>query len=107
MEHVHHQFPNSIHGKTSFTYNGGEYTWKGHSEFVDKEGNILAVFFASWFEGTGHKIGRLEILEGGKAMVDVIVVSAMVVQERTDEHKQAAQQARERAALAGVPFFWP
>lgn len=55
----------------------------------------------------GQKIGRLEILERGKGMFDVIVVSAMVVQERTDEHKQAAKNARERAAKAGIPFFWP
>jgi hypothetical protein len=65
------------------------------------------MFFPSWFEGSGNKIGRLEILDRGKGMIDVIVVSAMVVQERTDEHKQAAEKARERAAIAGVPFFWP
>jgi hypothetical protein len=106
LDHFHHKLP-SLHGKTTFTYNGKEYTWKGHSELVDSENNILAMFFPSWFDGLGQKIGRLEILERGKGMLDVIVVSAMVVQERTDEHKQAAENARERAAKAGIPFFWP
>ena len=46
-------------------------------------------------------------MERGWGIVDVIVVSGMVVQERTEEHKQAAKMARERAAKAGVPFFWP
>jgi hypothetical protein len=70
---------------------------------------IIAFFYPSWLDGLGHKIGRLEILQTvkGLAMEDVIVVSGMVVQERTDEHKQAAQLARERAGKAGVPFFWP
>lgn len=50
---------------------------------------ILASFHATWFEGTGvgHKIGGLEVTRVGLEVLDVVVLTAVVVQERTDDHK--------------------
>jgi hypothetical protein len=52
---------------------------------------ILASFHPTWFEGTGlgHKIGRLEITKLGLEVLDVVVLTGVVVQERTDDHKYA------------------
>jgi hypothetical protein len=57
----------------------------------EAEDVILASFHATWFEGTGvgHKIGRFEVMEVGIEVLDVVVLTGVVVQERTDDHKYA------------------
>ena len=89
LEHVHHDLLHT-HGKTSFTYNGKRYHWKGHTGLVDDETNtLLAIFHSSWFGLNWTKIGRLEITVDGQKMTDVVVVTALIVQERSDEEKQS------------------
>ena len=89
LSHVHHHFP-SIHGKTSFTHNNKKFHWQGHAQLIsDSNDELVARFEASWFEGKGHKIGVLDVMEMEMGMLDLVVFSGLIVQERTDEHKQA------------------
>jgi hypothetical protein len=87
--HQHHDFWH-FHGKTTFEYEGKKYHWKGHTALVDDASNtLLAVFHTSWAETRVDKLGRLEIMPEGSKLQDLVVVSALVVQERSDERIQA------------------
>ena len=48
---------------------------------------MCATFTPSWLEDNGHRIGQLVIKGDGKDIMDIIVFTALVVQERTDEYK--------------------
>ena len=54
----------------------------------DTSNTLLAVFHTSWAETRADKLGRLEIMPEGIPLQDLIVVSALVVQERSDERIQ-------------------
>jgi hypothetical protein len=43
-------------------------------------------------EGSGHKIGTLEVSQ--KDIQDIVVITTIVVQERTDEHKVSVRAGR-------------
>jgi hypothetical protein len=88
LTHVHHA-PLHVHGTTGFTYDGKGYTWKGHTALVENEhSTLLAVFYSSWFDLEWNKVGRLEVTSWGQKMLDVTVVTALIVQERSDEERQ-------------------
>lgn len=96
LDHVHHEFLH-IHGKTSFTYNGKKYHWKGHTGLVDDETDtLMAIFHSSWFDLNWNKVGRLEITSEGKKLSDVAVVTALIVQERSDEARQSVSHFTSR-----------
>jgi len=84
--HTHHKLP-SLTSKTSFSTNGKDsYHWKGHNELIDDSTKtVVAKFRPTWLEGSGHKIGTLKLHQ--KDIQDIVVITAIVVQERTDEHK--------------------
>lgn len=85
LRHEHHKLPN-LKSKTSFQVDNKSYYWRGHNDLLDEETHsLIATFHPSWLEGSCHKIGRLEIM--AEVPQDVIVITALVVQERTDEHK--------------------
>jgi hypothetical protein len=89
LEHVHHKLP-SIHGKTSFTYDGKKYHWKGHTALVEEEtGKLLAAFHPKFLNLHFQKLGNLIITAEGEKLLDIVVTTCLVVQERSDEHKQA------------------
>lgn len=89
LEHIHHETFH-IHGKTLFTYKGKKYHWKGHTGLVDDETDtLLAIFHSSWFDLNWNKVGRLEITSEGKKLLNIAVITALIVQERSDEGKQA------------------
>jgi len=90
LNHIHHGLGPLLHGKTQFELNGEKYHWKGHTEFInDQSGLVLAKFHPTTLEGPKHKIGSLVIEWDGKALMDMIVITALVVQERSDEGKIA------------------
>jgi hypothetical protein len=93
LEHFDRKFFHA-YDKTMFTYHGNKYHWKGHSELLEDETEIvLAVFHAGWFDSRtgvkGTKLGRLEITYDGLNLMDLVMISAMVVQERADEELQS------------------
>jgi hypothetical protein len=89
IHHSHSRLPFS-HCKTLFMYNGKAYHWKDHKELVDDTtGEVVGKFHTTWLEGTGHKIGTLEVKD--VQMQDLAVLTAIVVQERSDERTLAVQ----------------
>ena len=78
LKHKHHYH---------FTCKDRNFHWKGPSELVeDDTSGVVANFEPSWFEGNRHRIGVLDV---GKVpdLQDIVVVTAMVVQERDEEFK--------------------
>lgn len=75
-----------------FSVDGKGYYWNGHSELVKVEdGYLLAEFFPSWtiVDVKEHKLGKLTVRDEGKRLLDIAVVTALVVMERSDEARQA------------------
>ena len=55
---------------------------------MEEEHDVLcAIFTPSWLEDKGHRIGQLVIKGDGKDLMDIIVFTALIVQERMDEYK--------------------
>ena len=50
---------------------------------------MVACFHATFLETEYHKLGRLVVMKEGKDMLDLIVCSCLVQQERSDEGKLA------------------
>ena len=91
LEHLHHE---DIHSMTRFTVDGKVYYWNGHAELVKVEtGDVIALFYPSWLviDVQEHKLGKLVIKEESKDLMDVAVITALVVQERSDEGRQAVE----------------
>jgi hypothetical protein len=88
IHHTHSRLP-FVYCKTLFTYNGKAYHWKDHKELVDDAtGEVVGRFHTMWLEGSGRRIGTLEVLKDVR-MQDMVVITAIVVQERSDERNQA------------------
>ena len=88
VELIHHTHGAS--SQTRFSIDDKKYLRKGHSEFVDDDTEVkMAQFYPSWhvIEVKEHKIGTLSIY--GDTPRDLAVISALVVQERSDEARQA------------------
>jgi len=84
-----------LKGKTEFTtQDQAKYHWNGHSELIsDANNETIATFKESWLEGKYHRIGELDVSK--REIQDIVVITALVVQERSDEHKRSAEQARD------------
>jgi hypothetical protein len=94
LEHVHGLLP-FFHGKTLFEVGGRKFHWKGQTALLDDQsGQLLAGFHATYLETDYHKLGSLVVTEEGKKMLDAVVISALVVQERSDEGKLAKEMKR-------------
>ena len=50
-----------------------------------------------------HQIGKLVITKNGKTMEDVIVITALIVQERSEEAQQAASHRRSQRSIDTHP----
>jgi len=89
LVHRHHKLP-SLYSKSSFEANGKKYYWKGHNQLyeVDKD-VVIATFHPTWLEGTGHLIGTMDISKEYEGMQDIIVITVLVVHERSDEHRMS------------------
>lgn len=89
IEHVHRRLP-FFHGKTSFTFGGKNYHWKGHSALIeDDSGILLAALHATILVADYHKLGTLIVVQAGQKLLDLVVVSCLVMLERSDEGKLA------------------
>lgn len=87
LEHI--LYPDSS-SKTTFSVNGKSYHWKGHAELLEDETQLkVAHFYPSWLiiDVKEHKLGKLIIYE--KDLMDLVIATALVVQERSDEGRQA------------------
>ena len=90
LKHKHHKLPQHIHSMSSFETDSQKYHWKGHNELIDEQSNsVVATFKPTWLEGEGHKIGDLNVLKD--KLMDIAVITALIVQERSDEHSLAVK----------------
>jgi hypothetical protein len=90
--HLQHDFHLTHPCATEFRFGGKTYHWLGHSELVEVEtGKVIAQFRTSWhiMESIEHKLGTLTISDEGMSMTDVIVITALIVQERSEEGRLA------------------
>jgi hypothetical protein len=82
-EHIHHDERSK---QTHFVDNGHRYHWSGptgHNELVDEAGAVLAEL--SWPVRETSRTQKGKLVIRNQALVDPIVMSALVVQERADE----------------------
>lgn len=89
---LHHHEREGVPPVSRFRVDGKEYYWNGHSELIKVEGgDLLAEFFPSWtiVDVQEHKLGKLTVRDEGKRLLDIVVVTALVVMERSDEARQA------------------
>ena len=87
LQHHHYKLP-SLQSESKFTHNERTYRWKGHNELVDDQSKeVIATFKATWFEDKSHVIGRIDVNELKELELEVIVFTALVVQQREEEHR--------------------
>jgi hypothetical protein len=85
MEHAHSHLP-FFHGKHSFTYKDTKYHWKGHTALIDDQsGVLLAALHTRYLEPDPHKLGTIDITPDGRSLMDVVVITCLVMQERSEE----------------------
>ena len=88
LEHIVH----SDSSKTQFIARGKVYYWKGHTELFEEYPDAeIAKFYPSWsvIDVNEHKLGKLVIQASEENLIDLAVITALVVQERADEGRQA------------------
>ena len=80
--------------KTTFSFDGNEYSWKGYTDLFDENKvRLIAQYNPTLIENADNKIGQFLIREGDtKKLTDLIVFSAFVVQHRSDARKRAVSQ---------------
>ena len=77
---------------TRFCVDGEVFYWKNHSELIRvSDGELLAEFIPSWLivDVNEHRLGRLEVQDIKVPSLDIIVATALVVQERSEEGRKA------------------
>ena len=94
LEHIVHEDSS----KTRFTPNSVTYYyWKGHVDLVREHPEAeIATFYPSWLvdDFNHHKIGKLVVHSSDKDVIDLAVITSLVVQERSDEARQAVTPDR-------------
>lgn len=115
---LQHVEDDAHHSKTRFSPNGTVfYDWNGHASLVKvDDGEVVAEFFPSWRAHDvveEHKIGTLTVNGEGESMLDVVIATALTVQERSEEGRKAvnsqisyltdqAEEAHMRAMEKGI-----
>ena len=77
--------------KTTFTFDGKKYYWKGYTDmFEEKTDKLLGQYLPASNEGADPGTGHLVVAEDdNKQLSDLVVISAVVMQQRSDARKRA------------------
>jgi len=86
LRHKHHSLP-LMSGYAAFRVNDKQYEWKKHRELVEVGTKAVLARFDANKDKESNTNGRLIVLEAGRDMMDLIVVTCLVNQERKDEGK--------------------
>lgn len=87
LEHDSTIFP-FFHGKAGFSFDGKSYHWKGHTALIEDEtGILIAALHTRFVESDPHNLGTFVVTLDGKAILDLVVVTCFVMQERSEEGK--------------------
>ena len=74
--------------KTTFVIDGKDYEWKGYSDLFEKKtGRLVAQYSPA--ENSDSKFGSLVFTKGDQHRTDMIVASALVLQQRSEARKRA------------------
>jgi hypothetical protein len=108
LQHKHGLLP-FFNGKTLFEKNGERFHWIGQTALVEeKSGWFLAGFHARFLESHEHKLGSLVITKEGCLMLDLVVATCLVMQERSDEGRLAREKFRTAVVgRGGITFTKP
>ena len=99
LHHKHSLLP-FFNGKTLFQKGERKFHWSGQTALVEEpSGAFLAGFHARYFETEEHKLGSLVVTKEGQELLDLVVVTCLVMQERSDEGKLSRDKFR--AAIVG------
>ena len=87
LEHVHHKIP-FTHGNTYFTFDGKKYHWKAHSALLEDATRVcLGVCDRTGLGGPRRKLGSIILTYEGSKMRNLVVITCLVEQTRSDEVK--------------------
>jgi hypothetical protein len=88
-----------FHGKAGFRVNGKSYHWKGHTALIeDGTGILIAALHTRFFESDPYKLGTFVVTLDGKGMLDLVVVTCLVMQERSEEGKLSVHSLLSKSA---------
>jgi hypothetical protein len=105
LQHKHSLLP-FFHGKTLFEKEGKRFHWSGQTALVEEgNGTFLAGFHARFFESKEHTLGSLVITREGGEFLDLVVITCLVMQERSDEGKLATERLRGAVVGRGGVIF--
>jgi hypothetical protein len=86
IRHKHETIPHT-HGSSFFTVGGKHYYWRKRHDLIEEgTNNVLAAFHPA--RGSTHQ-GTLYIFPSAEHMKDIVVISALMDQERVDDKKKA------------------
>ena len=90
--------------KTSFTFDGKKYYWKGYTDlFEEKTDKLVSQYYSKAEEGADPNTGSLLVTEGNdKQLDDMIVISAVVMQQRSEARKRAVYHLTFISKMAGL-----
>jgi hypothetical protein len=79
--------------KTTFTFNGKEYYWKGYTDLFEQKTDKLTAQYSP-IESSGNKVGEILIAEGkdnevSKQLQDLIIISTFVMEQRSNARQRA------------------
>ena len=86
IRHKHHTLP-FLGGYTAFRADGKQYEWKKHQQLIDQSSGKRLATFGRNTDKKSERLGRLTIMRDGQEMIDLIVITCLVDQERGDEGK--------------------
>lgn len=75
-----------------FEFKGKCYGWDGHSELFERNsGKVLARVYLTWdvMDESEHQIVKLVILDIGKEIEDIVVMTSLIVQGRSEQGLEA------------------
>ena len=75
-------------GSTFFRADHKQFSWKKHRELVEENTDVVLARYNECKEtGDDHMLGTLIVTKEGHFMLDVVVITCIVDQERSDEGK--------------------
>ena len=99
LEHVHHKVP-FTHANTYFTFGNKQYHWKGHAALVEDDTSVcLGVNHHFNLGGPRHKLGNIVLTHEGLKAKDMVLVTCLVEQARSDEAKLEVRLPRKLLVL--------
>ena len=90
--------------KTSFTLDGKKYYWKGYTDlFEEKTDKLFCQYYPNTAESADPHTGSLLVSEGNdKKLDDMIIISAVVMQHRSEARKRAVCHLTFSSNIAGL-----